>query len=123
LGDFHFKLHPLTLGGVLREDEDEFVMLLDYFNECWKYPVSWLHFKRSKSTEYATCFQISFQNLGKDSIFTGIAYKADEILNGIVDERVCVSDEGLGHASSAEKTLWNDSSRAQIVFVPTVDGP
>src|SRR5690348_4017250 len=26
--------------------------------------------------------------------------------------RVCVSDEGLGHASSAEKALWNDSPRA-----------
>lgn len=112
LGDFHFKLHPFTLNGVLRENEDEFVMAFNGFDERLSYRGSRLHFKRSKPTDNTTGFQVSFQNLGKDRIFTGIADKAGVILDGHVDEGVSISDESLRHASAAEKTLRNGSTRA-----------
>src|SRR5207244_2510375 len=115
---FDFILYPRTVNGMLRKDDQEFIIepyrLINAVSEF----VSNFQIFRSKPAAYVFTLQIGIEPLGKLLILTGITDKAGVVLNGVLSQGTDIGNEGIGQASLTQEGLRDVSFRPQEGICP-----
>ena len=110
---FDFILYPRTVNGMLRKDDQEFIIepyrLINAVSEF----VSNFQILRSKPAANVFALQIGIKPLGELLVFAGIANKARVVLNGVLSQRTDIGDEGIGLACLTQELLKDVSFRPQ----------
>ncbi len=101
LGDF--RLHPLALHAVRRQDQQQLVVQADGFVDLLVDFLAALNVVRGKPTAYAFVLQVGVEAVGEGLVFGGVADEAGVELDGASDDRLCESDEFIRDAAAAEE--------------------
>ncbi len=110
---FDFILYPRTVNGMLRKDDQEFVIEPDRLINAASEFVSNFQIFRSKPAANVFASQIGIEPLGELLVFAGIANKARVVLNGVLSQRTDIGDEGIGLACLTQELLKDVSFRPQ----------
>ncbi len=113
-----FILYPRTVNGMLRKDDQEFIIepyrLINAVSEF----VSNFQIFRSKPAANVFALQIGIEPLGKLLILTGIADKAGVVLDRVLSQGTDIGNEGVGQASLTQECLRDVSFRPQEGICP-----
>ena len=113
-----FILYPRTVNGMLRKDDQEFVIEPDRLINAVSEFVSNFQIFRSKPAANVFALQISIEPLGELLILAGIAHKARVVLNGVLSQGTDIGNEGIGQACTTQECLWDVSFRPQEGICP-----
>jgi hypothetical protein len=84
LGDF--RLHPLTLHAVGRQDQEQLVMETNGLFDLFVKFLAALDVVRGKPAAHTFVLQVGVEAVGEVLVFSGVAYEAGIELDGIGDE-------------------------------------
>src|ERR1700685_1613871 len=103
LGDF--RIHPLALHAVRRQDQQQLVVQADGFVDLLVEFLAALNVVRGKPAAHAFVLKVGVEAVGEGLVFGGIADEAGVELDGIRNEGFSVGDEFIRDAASTQELL------------------
>ncbi len=108
---FNFISNPITLDGMLRQDQQQLVIQTYRFFNAVSDLISDVHIFWCKPAAYSFLLQVVMQASGKQFILARIADKTGVVLVGRLDQRTSIDDEGITESCTFQERFGDVSFR------------
>ena len=108
-GGFDLEFYPRACDRVLREHQQQLVVLANGLIDALPDLVASLHVFWGKPAAHAFALQVGIQPVGKLLVAAGIANEAGVVLDGMSNQGVHIGEEILWHTGFAQKCFGNAS--------------